>query len=164
MLRNDLKNIILETNKLFIYNENKKEIKKILQEIKENNIEKLIQFYSNTFRTLLNSFPKNNSFTEFSAGQNFGIWKSLKENDEEIISKEENIIKYIKGDENLFYHNFTNFFTLNNLNIIYQNKNIWNRVHDYIEDLTINFTSFMKIIKNSDFELRKYSFDEFFFF
>ncbi len=170
-LRKDLKNIILEKNKLFIYNENKKEIKKILQEIKENNIEKLIQFYSNTFRTLLNSFPENNSFTEFSAGQNFGIWKSLKENDEEIISKEENIIKYIKGDENLNnenlfhkYHNFKNFFTLNNLNIIYQNKKNWNRVHDYIEDLTINFTSFMKIIKNSDFELRKYSFDEFFFF
>ena len=28
LLRNDLKNIILETNKLFIYIENKKEIKK----------------------------------------------------------------------------------------------------------------------------------------
>ncbi len=32
-----------------------------------------------------------------------------------------------------------------------------------ILDLIINLTSFMKIIKNPDFELTKYSFDEFFF-
>ena len=167
-LKNDLKNIILENKnkKLFIYNEDKKKIKKILKTIKENNIEKLIIFYSKEWKRILNSFPKNDSFTEFSAGQNFGIWKSLKENDEKIINNSNNYNPIENTNENLnhLYYNFKNLFTLENLNIIYQNKTIWNNVHDYIENLTIDFTSFMKIIKNYNFELRKYTYDDVFFF
>ncbi len=167
-LKNDLKNIILENKnkKLFIYNEDKKKIKKILKTIKEKNIEKLIIFYSNEWKRILNSFPKNDSFTEFSAGQNFGIWKSLKENDKEIINNSNNYNPIENTNENLnhLYYNFKNLFTLENLKIIYQNQIIWNNVHNYIENLTIDFTSFMKIIKNYDFELRKYTYDDVFFF
>ena len=167
-LRKDLKNIILENKnkKLFIYNEDKKKIKKISNKIKEKNIENLIIFYSKEWERLLNSFPKNDSFTEFSAGQNFGIWKSLKENDKKIINNSNNYNPIENSNENLnhLYYNFKNLFTLENLKIIYQNKEIWNNVHDYIENLTIDFTSFMKIIKNYNFELRKYTFDDVFFF
>ena len=144
----------------------KKKIKKISNKIKEKNIENLIIFYSKEWERLLNSFPKNDSFTEFSAGQNFGIWKSLKENDKKIINNSNNYNPIENSNENLnhLYYNFKNLFTLENLKIIYQNKEIWNNVHDYIENLTIDFTSFMKIIKNYNFELRKYTFDDVFFF
>jgi hypothetical protein len=83
------------------------------------------------------------SLTTFSAIQELGIWKPFEKNDQD-----DNLVICggdIAGYFNHLLKNFSNIFKNENIILCYKNKEIWEKVSNDIEDISITLPTCLKI-------------------
>ena len=139
-------------------------------EVRKNNIpdtvkqivfKRLFQFYSMAFRliiklakndpfhlteggralTLKKKYKPLDSLTTFSAIQDFGMWKSFEKMSQDNDFEIKHIIEYF----NHLFKNFKCIFKNENIILCYKNKEIWEKVSNDIEDISITLPTCLKM-------------------
>ena len=150
----------------------------ISDDIKQGVLIKLFKFYSKIFRyiiqiakirsdfnnyvTYIKKYKPIESLTSFSAIQKLGIWLQSNENkneknDDDIDIKKIEIVKKAKAEEKYFRdlsYNFVNVFTDENIYLCRKNKDIWNKVKQDLEDISITYYTCLLMFDFTHYELR----------
>ena len=153
---------IIRNNNFDVYFENCQN--KIKDKIKQNILLKFFEFYSIVFRYLIEkykNFKKNDKYIEFYANSYSAIielskWLNFKyiennQNEEKYISKIKNKLEKDNHSDkyNKYFYilaeNFTKLFRNENIDICMKNIDIWNKVKEYIEDISITFFTCLKM-------------------
>ena len=139
---------------------------KITDTTRQNILLKFMEFYSIVFRYLIENYKdrnnkkndKNITFytNSYLAIIELGEWLNLKNkennpNEKKYIEKIK--VKYYKVNKpddynkyfNILAENFTKLFTNENIDLYMKNSNIWNKVKNYIEDISISYFSCLGI-------------------
>ena len=143
----------------------------IPNKVKQLLLEKLFNFYSLAFRFLLKKvkekdwkntennikiklktkFKPYDSLTSFSAIQDLGMWlpfeKSINEKNIELD------IHNIYGYFNHLLRNFKDMFKDKNIMLCIKNNDIWRNVQEYIADISITLSTFLKMFSLNDQKL-----------
>ena len=133
----------------------------IPEEVKQRVLQKLFQFYAMVFRLIIKKAKNNpynltkrnmrlklkkkykplDSLTTFSAIQELGIWESF-----EKISQNDNLDIYnIVGYFQHLLRNFVSLFKNENIILCYKIKEIWEKVSNDIEDISITLPTCLKM-------------------